>query len=353
CFAHVRHGRRQIVFVTGDAGIGKTTLVEAFVHQLGAEAGLWVGRGQCIEHYGTGEAYLPVLEALGRLGRMSDGAPLVACLRQYAPLWLMHLPALLPLETRATVQHQGQGMTRERMVRELAEALEALTVERPVLLVLEDLHWSDPSTVEALALLTRRRETARLLVLGTYRPADLIIHNHPLKRVKQELVMHGHCTEVPLGGLRQEAVAAYLAQRQAAPEGREDLAAFVYRRTEGHPLFMVQVVDYLVQQGISLTSAPPAADRAELLLRNLEVPQGLRGLIDAQIEQLVSTEQEVLQIGSVAGVEFAVASIAATLPASQDVVEAVCDRLARCGQFLEERGLAEWPDGTISGRYGF
>jgi predicted ATPase len=144
------------------------------------------------------------------------------------------------------------------MVRELAEALEALTAAQPVLLVLEDLHWSDTSTVEAIALLARRRETARLLVLGTYRPAELIIHDHPLKMVKQELMIHGQCTEVPLGGLRREAVAAYLARRQAAPEGREDIAAFVYRRTEGHPLFMVQVVDYLEQQGLPHTPTPAA-----------------------------------------------------------------------------------------------
>jgi DNA-binding winged helix-turn-helix (wHTH) protein len=85
CFATVLQGRRQIVFITGEAGIGKTTLVEAFLQQLGTEAGQWVGRGQCIEHYGPGEAYLPVLEALGRLRRTADGAPVVACLRQYAP----------------------------------------------------------------------------------------------------------------------------------------------------------------------------------------------------------------------------------------------------------------------------
>jgi predicted ATPase/ABC-type cobalamin/Fe3+-siderophores transport system ATPase subunit len=353
CFATVLQGRRQIVFITGEAGIGKTTLVEAFLQQLGTEAGQWVGRGQCIEHYGPGEAYLPVLEALGRLRRTADGAPVVACLRQYAPTWLGQMPAFLPLEMRAAVQHQGQGMTRERMVRELAEAMEALAAARPVLLVLEDLHWSDPSTVEAIAMLARRRETARLLMLGTYRPVDLIIHDHPLKRVKQELAMHGHCTEVPLGGLHREAVAAYLAQHQAAPEARETIAAFVYRRTEGHPFFMVHVVDYLAQQDLLHAPVPATAGGTGGLLRDSGVPQGLRELIEAQVEQLERTEQAVLQIGSVAGAEFAVASVAVTTQASHDVVEAICERLAQCGQFLEDRGLAVWPDGTVSGRYGF
>jgi hypothetical protein len=167
-------------------GVGKTTVVDAFVHQLVPAEALWLGRGQCIEHYGAGEAYLPLLEALGELGRAPEGERLVACLRQYAPTWLGHLPALLSPEARAAVQGHGHGATPARMLRELAEALEALAAERPVVLVLEDLHWSDSSTVEALALLARRRHTARLLVLGTYRPGDLILHDHPLKTVKQD-----------------------------------------------------------------------------------------------------------------------------------------------------------------------
>jgi len=75
-----------------------------------------------------------------------------------------------------------------------------------VVLVLEDLHWSDPSTVEVLALLARRRDPARLLVLGTYRPVELILHDHPRKLVKQELAAHGQCVGLPLGGLSPQAL---------------------------------------------------------------------------------------------------------------------------------------------------
>jgi DNA-binding winged helix-turn-helix (wHTH) protein len=84
CFAQARQGRRQMVFVTGEAGVGKTTVVDAVVHQLASAEALWLGRGQCIEHYGAGEAYLPLLEALGRWGPEPGGERLVACLRQYA-----------------------------------------------------------------------------------------------------------------------------------------------------------------------------------------------------------------------------------------------------------------------------
>src|SRR5262245_37454781 len=88
-------GRRQLVFVTGEPGIGKTTLVESFLAGLDAGDGLRIGRGQCVEQYGTGEAYLPVLEALTRLAREPRGEAVVRVLRQYAPSWLAQLPAVL------------------------------------------------------------------------------------------------------------------------------------------------------------------------------------------------------------------------------------------------------------------
>src|SRR2546428_1901944 len=91
----VQQGQRQVGMIVGEPGIGKTALVEAFVAQVRATEDVWVGHGQCLDHYGVGEAYLPVLEALGRLGRGPEGAPLVTALRQYAPSWLVHLPALL------------------------------------------------------------------------------------------------------------------------------------------------------------------------------------------------------------------------------------------------------------------
>src|SRR5262249_27430761 len=168
-------GQRQLVFVTGEPGIGKTALVDGFLHQVAASGGLWIGRGQCVEHYGAGEAYLPVLEALGRLCRESGGERLIALLRRHAPIWLAQLPALLSETDLEALQRTAQGTTRDRMLREFAELVEAISAEQPLVLALEDLHWSDPSTLDLLTLVAQRREATRLLVLGTYRPAEVIV----------------------------------------------------------------------------------------------------------------------------------------------------------------------------------
>ena len=99
------------------------------------------------------------------------------------------------------LQRKTQGATRERMLRELAEAVEQLTAERPLVLWLEDLHWSDASTLDWLAFVARRRESARLLIIGTYRPVDVLVQGHPLRAVKQEFadarLLHGTATRLP------------------------------------------------------------------------------------------------------------------------------------------------------------
>ena len=102
-------GERQVVFVTGEAGIGKTTLVNALLEQAAAVQGIWMARGQCLEQYGEGEAYLPVLDGLSRLGRGPGGERIVALLRRYAPAWLLELPSLVsPEERKPAARRSGR-----------------------------------------------------------------------------------------------------------------------------------------------------------------------------------------------------------------------------------------------------
>jgi DNA-binding winged helix-turn-helix (wHTH) protein/predicted ATPase len=308
------HGQRRVVFVTGEAGVGKTALVETFVACVQHEPGLWLGHGQCIEQYGAGEAYLPLLEALNRLCRGPEGERLVALLAHYAPSWVVQLPGLLSTSALADLQQTLVGITRARMLRELSVALEAVSAEQPLVLVLEDLHWSDPSTIEALAMLARRPEPARLLVVCTYRAAEVVARDHPLATVKHELLARGQGAEVALSYLSLVAVQAYVTARVADPDAAAALAPVVYRRTGGHPLFMVQVTDYLAQEGRPLPAASTALAALERAL-----PPGLRELIEAQLGLLTAEAQQVLEAASVVGAEFAEASVAAALSLPLDL----------------------------------
>ena len=126
-FQRAAHGSRQIVWVSGEAGVGKTTVVEQWLAGLTAGRGVRLARGQCVEHYGEGEPYLPLLEALGQLSRGPQQRAVLAVLRRYAPLWLVQLLGVLSEAERERLQRQVQGENPARMLRELAEALEVLT----------------------------------------------------------------------------------------------------------------------------------------------------------------------------------------------------------------------------------
>ena len=221
--AQVIEGRRRVVFVAGEAGIGKTTFVSAFLDTLGG-TGARIARGQCIEQYGAGEPYMPVLEALMRLCREARGKPVVELLHKFAPTWLAQMPALLSDGDRERLQVTVQGVTQQRMLREMAQALEALAADAPLIVALEDLHWSDFSTLELISAIARRTEPARLLVLATYRPTEMLARNHPLRSIRQELELHHYCEEVRLKLLSEADVASYLAKRFVDDDAARSLA---------------------------------------------------------------------------------------------------------------------------------
>jgi tetratricopeptide (TPR) repeat protein len=367
-------GERRIVFVTGEPGIGKTTLVEEFLRQeQGArEKRFLVARGQCIEHYGTGEGYLPLLDALGRLCRAPNCERLVELLDKLAPTWLAQMPALLDAAEWKELQSKAVGATHARMLQELAHAIEVLTAKTPIVLWLEDIHWSDYSTLEWLGFVARRRESARLLLFGTYRPVEVIVREHPLKHLKQELQIHGMCKELPLSLLSKPAVMEYLSQRfdshfgsnGSASQHRVDgdtserlrqLADTIYHRTDGNPLFMVNVIDYLVEQG----AIEQFVDRAQARLAEtfaqdrIDMPPSIVHMIERNLERLNPDERTVLEAASVTGPAFPSAAVAAALERPINEIETVCARLARRCQFVQTSGTTELPDGTVTGIFRF
>jgi predicted ATPase len=239
------------------------------------------------------------------------------------------------------------------MLRELSEAIDILTRERSLLLVLEDLHWSDISTLEWIMYVARRRDLARLLILGTYRPVEAMVLDHPLHTVSTELLQHDQCTELALDYLSEAAVAVYLNRRFGAKPLPETLPGALHRRTNGNPLFLITVVNALVTQRLL-----EETDRAWQLHGGYEaldgmVPDSLRRLIEGYIEQLAPEDQAILEAASVAGYTFSVAAVAAGIEQPEDEIEWRCTAWVRQGRFIRALGTEAWPDGTRAARYGF
>jgi len=346
--------KRQIVFVTGESGIGKTALADAFQPLAESEVpGLRIACGQCVEGYGGKEPYYPMLEALGRLSRGHGGDSVVSTLAAQAPTWLAQFPALLTDEHRETLQREILGATRERMLREISEALETITLENPLLLVFEDLQWVDEATVDLISALARRRAPARLMLIGTYRPVDLALADHPLKALKPDLLLHKLCQEIALEPLSEADISAFLAA--PSPEASEPagLAELIHRHSGGNPLFMVAALEHLTQRGLISRESGAWQVRQPLEQIVVGVPEGLRHMIEAQIERLSVEEQRALEAASIAGAAFKVDIGSAAAGMTADDFEDLCDRLSHRHCIVRAAATQALASANASPRYEF
>lgn len=346
-------GERQLVFVTGEAGIGKSSVVQAFERSIDMTGTVRVASGQSVEGFGGKEPYYPLLEALGRLGRGPDGSPVVETLACCAPTWLIQLPSLLPSDRRAALSREAAGATTQRMVRELCEALEVITRTIPLVLVLEDLHWVDHSTLDAISAIARRREPARMLIVGTYRPVNVILSDSPFKDLRRDLCAHGLAHELALGPLAAPDIAAYLATSFSPNDFPSGLETVLYRHSGGNPLFMTATLDHLVQRRVLEWDGACWRMAQPLDVVELEVPETLRHLLELQLEQLTAIERHALMAASVAGERFSSWDVDAMLDGDGTDAGLLLDALASRGQILRTADGIARTNRSQTGTYEF
>ncbi|MGA2046742.1 MAG: AAA family ATPase [Terracidiphilus sp.] len=354
----LQSGHRRMVFVTGEAGIGKTALVDAFCRQR--VPSVRVARGQCIQGVGAKEEYYPVTEALCQLCASPDGDAACRVLERMAPAWLGS-----GRENGAGITPATRPAAQERTIGDLCGALEELAAETPLILIFEDLHWADESTLHLISALARRRAPAKLIVIVTYCPRNGAIRlgEDPLQGLKEDLLMRRLCIEMPLDPLKKAAARALIG-RELGQEGLPPgLVDFVYQRSEGNPLFVIAIVEHLVAQGVLVRSeanrSGPVGQTGLWELRvpfpetEAGLPEQLARMVELEIERLSEDEQRMLEAASLMSVAFPAWAVAAALAKDPVEIEEACDGLARRLHFVVRAGQDELPDGTKSAFYVF
>lgn len=348
-FRDAKTGSRRTVIVSGEAGIGKTALTEAFTARLDGAAVL-VARGRCLEPRGTAEPYLPVFDALSRLCRSSRGGEVTEVLASAAPSWLLQMPSLLPRDSLDELRARSVGASSQRMLRELVDVIEMLSADRPLVVVLEDLHWSDGPTAHLFEWLARRTDPARLLLIGTCRP-ELPIGDG-FGGVASALVLGAHTDELRLQPLDASEVEGLI--EAWLPGLPPAVARLVHDRTAGVPLFVRGLVSSWVDAGV----IAPAGDgrwnlQAEVEAVARTVPASVQVLVERELARLPDGDVEMLEAAAVAGVDFASAVAAAATGRPEEDVEARCTALARRGLLVSREGVESWADGTVCARFRF
>lgn len=355
-FARATAGHCQLAFITGEAGIGKSTLVDGFVSSvLQARGDVRIGRGQCVDTYGMDEPYMPVLEALERIvrGATEPNETLVDILRRFAPTWLVQMSGLISAAEVGELRRALASSSSARMVRELLRAGQALSEANPIILVLEDLHWADAATVSLLSAFAAQRDRTRLLILATLRREDATANRHPIAGLLADLSAKRQCIEVSLAGLDEVQIATYLGLRFGSHAFPSELAPVLRRHTDGNPLFLVHAVDDLIQRGCltEVNGVWECATSPEAF--GSVVPSGTHQMIEAQLERLPADHLELLEVASAIGSPFATQTLAAAAESNLGAIEDTCFIMARATPFLEGGGVTAWPDGSKGMEFSF
>lgn len=349
--ARAMSGTRQLVFVTGEPGIGKTALVDAIIGSPEVAAHMNVGRGQCIEHTGEGEAYLSVMEALVELCMSSTEQTLVDTLSQYAPNWLIQMPRFVDDAELELLHRRAHAGGRERMLRELGETLEVWTADTPLLLVLEDVQWADPWTLEFLTYIGRHRTRCHLLIIATCRWPTAQRPNHPLVPLVQERCAHEEAEQLMLAPLHHAGVAEFLQATLHATSLQPEIAPFMHKRSGGNPLFLSALIShYRRMNALRDIDGAWTMDITASSVHTV-VPERPKLVIERCLAKFDDDAQGVMRAASVVGLDVALATLVAACEQAWDAVESMCDDLVQDGLLDRTRRIARWPDGTVSPVY--
>jgi tetratricopeptide (TPR) repeat protein/predicted Ser/Thr protein kinase len=352
-FHQVRRGRGLLLCVTGEAGIGKSTLVDEFLTEVvrgGVECR--VARGRCSERLAGAEAYLPLLDALGDLLRSEQGS-LVRLMKTVAPLWYAQVQPPDVQSSGRSVLSPTQRGNQERLKRELVAFLEDACRRSPIVLFFDDLHWVDVSTVDVLGYLARHFESLPLLIVVTYRPTEFLIQKHPFVSTMRDLQGRGDCREMNLEFLTRDEIEQYLALKFSNQRLPRSFGDVIYAKTEGNPLFVVDVLDYLCERHVL------SHERDEWILTRTvpdiarDLPESVRGMIQRKIDTFDAANRRLLVAASVQGYEFDAAVLAQVLGLDAADVEEQLDAIDKIHGFVRRVREQEFPDRTLTLRYRF
>lgn len=326
-------GERQVVFISGEWGIGKSALVDQFRKQVEAKRAATVGVGQCVPGLASRQEYYPLSDALRPICSDSD-APR-ACNLLHRGADSAHnggLPHLLPGDVCA--------------------ALEQIAGEKPLLLIVEDIQWADEPTLSVLSALARRHGGAKVLVLVTLTPQTGSTA-HAVISLIHDLRMRRLCCEIRLARLGRSPIGELLIAELRQAELPCGLRDFVYQQSEGNPRFARTILEHLIAEEALVRSEGRWELRTALDESDAAPPGELARMVELAIENLDSREQKILEAASLAPVAFPAWLVAAAIAEDVASVEDSCEELSRRLSFVKRAGEDELPDGTRSGFYVF
>jgi tetratricopeptide (TPR) repeat protein len=353
----------RAIFVEGSAGTGKTALVAEFLARTTAQrSDVAIARGRCLQTFGSADPYLPFIEAIRDLSDDEATGSIKSekvseLLAELAPYWLSVVPvvgnllsATFATAARLKGQSMGAAPSREALFVQYLELIKKLAAQAPLVLVLDDLHWADQSSVALLAHLSRGTANLPVLIVGTLRRTEAELEKHPVIDLIRELEREDSARRIPLGDLDGKRVGALL-KAEFGGEVAEPLTRWVVQTAGGNPLFLSELARLMKENGAAVVEN--GEWHLTAAVEGLEVPRSAEAVIESRIQHLDPEEVKLLQYASVEGIDFNSTVVARLLEQDELEVLDTLEKMERRYRLVKTVGEIELPDGDIATTYSF
>lgn len=311
-------GERSVVLIAGEPGVGKTRLAREAALAAQVDGGVALA-GRCDDQ--VGHPYQPVVEAMRHFVDHCPGSDVLARLGRYAGDLVRLMPDLTDLVPDLPEPLKADEDTeRVRAFDAVVSWLAATSVEQPVVLVLDDVHWADKATLLLVRHILRSPETTRLLIVGTYRDTDLD-RSHPLAEMLSEFRRQPGVERVALRGLTSDEVEEFMAAAAGHDlEGAaQTLAGALHAETEGNPFFLEEVLIHLIETKALYQRDDGVWTSNFTTIEDFGIPEGVREVIGRRLSRLSDDCNRLLGFAAVLGPTFDVATLGRMCgPAAQD-----------------------------------
>lgn len=309
----LQNKKSNVTFITGEAGSGKTELVEQFASKVSNEhPEIRFASSRCYAGTGEGEPYLPFFALLGELviTEKKKGKDLfLKILEDIGPDWVQAIPgvgSLIAAGLKTAVQVKKEFSSREILLtvfQQYTKILQNISELNPLLLIIDDLQWSDSSSCSLLSHLARNIENYPIFIMGTYCASEIEVTSHPLKRIRAEMVKDKLCNGLSLKRLSKENLIEYLNfECPNNPFEKTSFIDFLDDKTDGNPLFIAAVVNLLKEQKI--ITKENNLWKLSQHIKDIDIPPDVVGVINNRIDLLKDESKDILRYASVQGEKF-------------------------------------------------
>jgi len=391
CLVQAVEGGGRVCFVSGEAGSGKTTLVKEFTRRSQEKNNfLAVAVGLCDAQTGVGDAYLPFREVMAQLtgdvetklaqgaitqenaGRLKNmlvlagqaivdvgpdlvgvfvpGVGLATKLGAFLAEKAGWLEKLEKLADKPKEKMGESGIEESHIFEQFASVLCRIAEKAPLLIVLDDLHWADAASLNLLFHLGRRIGEHRILILGTYRSAEVAIgrggERHPLEKVLAEFKRYFGDITIDLDQAVEEEGVAFVSQfLETEPNALDDrFKSQLYQHTSGHPLFTVELLRNMQERGDLVKDEEGRWIESDSLNWD-KMPTRVEGVIEERIGRLEAALKDLLSVGSVQGEDFTAEVVARVQQAeARGLIRQLSGELERQHRLVKAEGVRRLED---------